>query len=221
MDDKLVNSIANYVLQLLGEENKRIPQLKNRLRSIVQGIDNLLDAIQNGLLTDAMRTRLEKLEIDKKEVEKQIEEEELQRPIITKKQILAFIKKFRDTDPNDLNACKKMIDVFINRIYLYDDKILITYNYNSENHTITLDDANDAIDSNLDGPSAPKREASPCEVLLFLAYLGVNEESYAENPIFCRRGATSSLSVRRSSSPRAEVGFSVRHGAPKKRSISL
>ena len=155
MDDKLVNSIANYVLQLLGEENKRIPQLKNRLRSIVQGIDNLLDAIQNGLLTDAMRTRLEKLEIDKKEVEKQIEEEELQRPIITKKQILAFIKKFRDTDPNDLNACKKMIDVFINRIYLYDDKILITYNYNSENHTITLDDANDAIDSNLGGPSAP------------------------------------------------------------------
>ena len=65
----------------------------------------------------------------------------MKKPTITKDQIISYIKHFRDVDPNDLNACKQLIDIFINRIYLYKDKLLITYNYKDDaSHEISLDD---------------------------------------------------------------------------------
>ncbi len=53
-----------------------------------------------------------------------------------------------------------LIDVFINAIFLYDDKMLITFNYKEGTQTITFDDVKnevlgEASDSDLDCSSAP------------------------------------------------------------------
>ena len=39
---------------------------------------------------------------------------------------------------------KMLIDTFINSIYLYDDKMLLTFNFKDATKTITFDDVNDA-----------------------------------------------------------------------------
>ena len=54
-----------------------------------------------------------------------------------------------------------LIDVFINAIFLYDDKMLITFNYKEGTKTITFDDvknevSGEASGSDLDCSSAPK-----------------------------------------------------------------
>lgn len=40
---------------------------------------------------------------------------------------------------------KLLIDLFINRIYLYDDKLVITYNHKDGAKTITLEDVETAL----------------------------------------------------------------------------
>lgn len=160
MDDKLIDLIADRVLSLLGEENKRVPQLKARLKEIEKGIENMLNAIQIGILTSSTREHLEQLEASKQEVQEQLWQEELQKPAVTKEQIVVYIKRFRDVDPTDLKACKQLIDVFINRIYLYDDKLLITSNYkNDRSHEISLEDVSNDLGSNLDHLSPPKNKS--------------------------------------------------------------
>ena len=55
-----------------------------------------------------------------------------------------------------------MIDTFVNAIFLYDDKIVITFNYKDGTDTITFDDLKAALDkentgSDLDCLTAPGR----------------------------------------------------------------
>ena len=55
-----------------------------------------------------------------------------------------------------------LIDTFVNAIYLYDDKMLITFNYKDGTKTITFDEATTALankdtGSNLDCLGAPWR----------------------------------------------------------------
>lgn len=158
MDDKLIDIIADRILSLLGEENRRIPQLKARLKEIEKGIENILNAIQMGILTSSTRERLEQLEASKQEVQERLWKEELKKPTITKEQIVGYIKHFRDIDPTDPKACKTLIDVFVNRIYLYDDKLLITYNYkNDRSHEIFLEDVSNELGSNLENMSPPSK----------------------------------------------------------------
>lgn len=40
---------------------------------------------------------------------------------------------------------QRLIDMFINRIYLYDDKLVITFNHKEGAETITLDDVETAL----------------------------------------------------------------------------
>lgn len=51
-----------------------------------------------------------------------------------------FLHKMRDKDLNDREVQKQLIETFVNSIFLYDDKIIITFNYSGDNRTLTLSD---------------------------------------------------------------------------------
>lgn len=57
-----------------------------------------------------------------------------------------------------------LVDSFINTIYLYDDKIVITFNYKEGTKTVTLDDANKAVtegkSSDLDSSAVPTQHSA-------------------------------------------------------------
>ena len=60
-----------------------------------------------------------------------------------------------------------LVDTFINAIYLYDDKVLITFNYKEGTQTITFEEAAQAASkgngSDLDCiPAKKKRHANAC-----------------------------------------------------------
>ena len=70
------------------------------------------------------------------------------------------------------------VDTFVNAIFLYDDKMVITFNYKDGTDTITFDDLKAALDkektgSDLDCSTAPKKEGHPygCPSFLVQALL--------------------------------------------------
>ena len=60
--------------------------------------------------------------------------------MLTEEQIIFWISKFKDGDIDDPAYQRNIIDIFVNAIYLYEDKIVLTYNYKSDSRTISLED---------------------------------------------------------------------------------
>ena len=174
-DDVLIEKIANNILNLLSTESSKIPELSARLKEINRGIDNILNAIQQGIFTPSTKQRLEELEELKKDIETAIACEKLQRPEITKPNIIHFITKFRDTNIDDLNSKKRLIDSFVNSIYLYDDKIIFSFNYNDFTHKLTLKELEAEIGSSFNASSPP--DGIPYGMLFFVCWTREPEDT--------------------------------------------
>lgn len=51
-----------------------------------------------------------------------------------------FLNQFRKGDVNDLKYRQALVDTFVNRIYLYDDKMTVLYNTQDSHSDVTIDD---------------------------------------------------------------------------------
>lgn len=83
-NDELLNQVADEVLKSFDKENTLLPVLYNEKKDIDNGIKNLLDAIQQGIITESTKERLVELETKRKELECEIAKEEAAKPVITK-----------------------------------------------------------------------------------------------------------------------------------------
>ncbi len=175
MDDALIEDIADVILDLLAQENTLLPQLKARLAETETFIQNMLNAIQQGIFNESTKQRLDELEATKKELQVAIMSEELQRPEITKEHITFWITRFRDIDPNDLEGRKRLIDGFINSIYLFDDKIVFVFNFKDGTKEVSLRELEAELSSDLEANAQPKRDTDVylCLVLYLRTMTGL------------------------------------------------
>ena len=159
-DDAAMESIIAKVMELQNKENTNIPLYEKQLRDAESGIQNMLNAIQAGILTSSTKERLEQLEETKRELETRIAEEKLAKPKIKEEFIRFWLMRFRKLDMSLKDQRQALVDTFINSIYLYDDKVLITFNYKEGTQTITFEEAAQAASkgngSDLDCLAAPR-----------------------------------------------------------------
>lgn len=155
-DDDLIEQLADTVLEIQGAENTTLLLLHKQYAETQKGIDNMLNAIQQGIITSSTKERLEELEQQKSEIAVQITKEEMRRPTLTKEQIIFWFDRFRKLNTNKLEHRRRLIDSFINSVYLYDDRMVITFNYKDGSKTITLEEIeNSAFGSDLTSLAAP------------------------------------------------------------------
>lgn len=98
----------------------------------------MLNAIQAGIFTPSTKQRLDELEETKSQLEVSILQEEMHKPLLTREQIAFFIYRFRKFDVTKREQRQRLIDSFVNAVYLYEDKIILTFNYKDGSKTITL-----------------------------------------------------------------------------------
>ena len=67
---------------------------------------------------------------------------------LTEQQIRYFLLKLKDGDIDDIKYRKTLITLFINKIYVYDDKLTVTFNVGEAPLTVTKSLLKD-INSNL------------------------------------------------------------------------
>jgi len=149
-DDAVIDAIVAEVMELQDQENTTLPLLEKQMREVENGIENMLNAIQAGVLTNSTKSRLEKLEAQQKKLEVRIAEEKIARPRLSENQVRFWLTRFRKLDPNVKSHRETLINTFVNAVYLYDEKVLITFNYKDGTKTITFDEiaAKDAPEGN-------------------------------------------------------------------------
>ena len=173
-DDDSIQSIVDAVMILQEQENTVLPLLEKQMKDIENGIENLLNAIQAGVLTSSTKGRLEKLEAQQKELEIRIAEEKLAKPKVSADFVKFWLTNFRKLDPNVKSHRETLINTFVNAVYLYDEKVLITFNYKDGTKTITFDEiaAKDAPEGNGSdlGCFAPPTKKPPENVSFQVAF---------------------------------------------------
>ena len=89
-----------------------------------------------------------------------IQTAELQKPKLTREQMAAWFEQFRHGDSANREFQKRLIDTFVNAVYVFNDKLVLTYNYQHGTQTISLDEIESALSSDFDGATPPKARKS-------------------------------------------------------------
>lgn len=157
LTDKNIELIADKAMELIEKESNDtsvVSGLQETLKDIDKKIQNVLSAIEQGIITSSTKNRLQELETQKREIETNIAKEETKKPFITKDHIIFWLNSFRNGNIHDIEYQRRIIDTLVNSVFLYDNddgsrKIVITFNLSS-GETCTIKS------SDIDCLSAPK-----------------------------------------------------------------
>ena len=157
MDEEKINRLIDAILVMQEQEDTTTPALRSQLAETESSIGNILKAIEQGIFTPSTKQRLDELEARKEEILVNIQTAELQKPKLTREQMTAWFEQFRHGDPANREFQKRLIDTFVNAVYVFDDKLVLTYNYQHGTQTISLDEIASALSSDFDGDTPPNK----------------------------------------------------------------
>lgn len=106
MQDDVIEDIANIVLRVANSENTSIILLKQQLSETEKAIANLMNAIEQGIITTATKARMIELEATKEELELKIIQEEMKRPPLTKEGLIFWLQSFSSIEVTKRNNSK-------------------------------------------------------------------------------------------------------------------
>ncbi len=161
MNDDFVEYIADRVLEIQGMESSELPALRQQLAETERGIENMLNAIQMGIINQSTKQRLDELEERKKEIELRIIQEEIKKPMLSREDVTFWICRFRKLDVSRLEERRRLIDSFVNSVTIFDDYLLITFNYKDGETRLDFKDIESSDLQSVGGPSScTKKDAA-------------------------------------------------------------
>ena len=130
LTDTNITKIAKEVVRLCQKSNSHniLSILTKQLNQNKKETENLLKVIEVGNISNLILERIEAKKKERDDIEKQIRVEKMKTPTITYDKVEKFLKHFRNGEINDIKFKKSLINVFINKIIVYENKITILYN---------------------------------------------------------------------------------------------
>ncbi len=166
-DKALIRKISKACFDLQSKESPMLPALKRRLRENQKEIKNLMNAIKAGIVLKTTKAELEKLESEHEQLETNIAMEKLVKPVIPQEKIQVWLMNFAAADLSDKSQKQKIIDIFVNSVYVYDDRVVIFFNYKDGERCVDFSVLSDsentegAISSNDKKTNTHENECSP------------------------------------------------------------
>ena len=138
--DEIIERLIDLIMDAQQQENTRLPVLKDQLRDTEKRLANLLEAIEQGILTPTTKQRLDELEARKEALNTSILEEELKKPVLTREWMRFWFEKFRKGDMRDMEHQRQIIDTFVNSVYVFDDRVVLNFNFTDDSKTISREE---------------------------------------------------------------------------------
>ena len=149
-----IERLTQKLLAYQSRENTRLPVLPAALKDVNKPIENIVSAIEQGIIIPATKQRLDDLEEQRKALETNILQEQIAKPLLTREQILFRFERFRQGDPSDPAYQQKIIDCFVNSVYIFDDHLVINFNYRDGDKLVSLQEVKSSF---LGGNRSPHR----------------------------------------------------------------
>ena len=118
-------------------ELKRLTGLLNKAQEEKENQLSALRSCKSDSVREMIFEDLDKIGAEIAALEKQIEIEKSRHHVITEEQVVAFFNHLAKGNIKDIAYRKTLIKVMVNKIFLYDDRLTITFNSGDDEVTIT------------------------------------------------------------------------------------
>lgn len=131
LNDEVIGYLEVRVLELQAAEAEDpvVKGMERSLRDVTKKIGNIMTAIEAGIFTPTTKDRLTELEAEKERISAEITRSKIRRTAYTADEIRFYLESMRDGNAGNPEFAKRLVDVFVNSVYLYDDYIVIIYNF--------------------------------------------------------------------------------------------
>lgn len=156
MDDEVVRFITDNVWEFYLRQDQtrdRVTATQAQIGEVEKSINNLMRAIEAGLpLTEMTKSRLSELDAQRTALNAALAEAQLDSGFrLQKDHIQFFLEQFREMDYTDRKCQQRLIDVFVNSIYITDDELVINFNYSGGTEVVSFGEFKAAGDAGVFG----------------------------------------------------------------------
>lgn len=141
-DDYFIETLADLCLKHIEEsrDNSMLQIIEGKQKENRKAIDNMITAIQAGIITSSTKQALQELEAERERLQVAYAKEVMKTPDLDRDQIIFILDKIRKGDPADEKYRVRIVETFLNSVYLYDDgRAVIHLNFKAGNDTVTLE----------------------------------------------------------------------------------
>ncbi len=133
LTDEFIDMVAaeTYLLIQAERNDSEIKRIEGVIADNQNAINNLMQALMRGKIADTLLAQIEKLESENAELNATIENEKALQINYTYDDIRKWLDHFRTLDYTKTKNRKALIDTFIYRVLLYDDKMKVLFNLKS------------------------------------------------------------------------------------------
>lgn len=167
LTDEVIEELADMAISQSDrdlKENTRIPELTAKRNEVEGAIANITKAIEKGVASDTLLSRLTELEKQKKTLSREIQEEGKCIYQIDRHQVIFWLEKFKGGNIEDEQFRRLLIDLLVNSVTVWDEpdgfRITTAYNLTSCKSKTFRISADITPGSDLRGLAPPKREES-------------------------------------------------------------
>ena len=128
--------MAGIAAAVVKEYNKefsasRVEEIEIAISRINMEIEKLVDALIDApkIAHQKIYARMEQLEVQKNEFETDAAKLRVAMNLrLTEQEVISWLQTFREGNPEDPDFARRLIDTFINSMYVYKDRIIVFYN---------------------------------------------------------------------------------------------
>ena len=134
LTEEFIDMVAAETYTFIQSERNdcEIKRLENLIAENQKAIDNLMQALMLGKIADTILSQIEKLENENKELQDTIANEKAMQINYSYADIRKWLLHFRTLDYSKTKNCKALIDIFIYKVILYDDKMKVLFHLKTD-----------------------------------------------------------------------------------------
>lgn len=161
-NDEFIEMVADKAIAyqngaMLQQRRSATSELERRRKESVKARDNIIRAIESGMISEALQERYKALDEEIISLESAINDYKHEAPLFTKEQIVGFFRCLRSNLVNPTENIERLneqlLDTFLNSAFLYDDgRVIICFNYSAPGNQLTITELESAIDDFFEMP---------------------------------------------------------------------
>lgn len=134
LTDEVIDEIIDRIMEIQAEDSQsaEIRRLETQISDYKRRINNLLDAVENGLKMDSVALRIDDLEKKIATSSEELERQKLKKPTIPREFLRFWLGSFRSGDIQNKDFCRKIIQTFIAGIEVHADHSVVLLNISGE-----------------------------------------------------------------------------------------
>ena len=137
--DWVISGYSEVVEQAKAESKLQL--LQEELANVNKTLDNVMKAIEAGIINELTKSRMEDLLQSRKDIEEAIRLEEQVSDLSSVEEVRAWLESLMNGELEDPEYMKELIRVFVAAVYVYDDHLKMRLNYSTDDDIeIALED---------------------------------------------------------------------------------